>query len=246
MLELIEDLPDGVVGVKAVGTVTREDYIQVLEPLMDTARREGHKVRLLYYFGPEFERFSAGGAWEDARMAPSSLRLMEGCAVVSDVHWIRESVNFARLLMPCPMRVFASDDRDQAAAWLAELPQSGGLTRRLLTDIGVLVVEPQGPLRATDFDHLALLVDPWIESEGELNGLVIHAEHFPGWESIGGFIRHAKFLRDHHRKIDRVALATDIKLAELAPHLAEHFVKAEIRSFGYDELDAAVAWAAEG
>ena len=32
-------------------------------------------------------------------------------------------------------------------------------------------------------------------------------------------------------------------MAELAPRLAEHFIRAEIKRFGYDELDEAVVWA---
>jgi|HubBroStandDraft_5_1064220.scaffolds.fasta_scaffold123767_2 hypothetical protein len=31
--------------------------------------------------------------------------------------------------------------------------------------------------------------------------------------------------------------------AQLAPHLAAHFVKAELKHFGYGELDRAVEWA---
>jgi hypothetical protein len=42
----------------------------------------------------------------------------------------------------------------------------------------------------------------------------------------------------------RVALAVDSTLADLAPRGAEHFGRAELRHFGYDELDDAVAWAA--
>jgi hypothetical protein len=45
--------------------------------------------------------------------------------------------------------------------------------------------------------------------------------------------------------VRRVALASDSKLADVAPKLAEHFVQAEVRRFGYDELDAAIAWAGE-
>jgi hypothetical protein len=51
-------------------------------------------------------------------------------------------------------------------------------------------------------------------------------------------------LHDHHRKINRVALAVDSQLAELAPRAAEHFVHAEIRNFRYEELETAIAWAA--
>jgi hypothetical protein len=51
-------------------------------------------------------------------------------------------------------------------------------------------------------------------------------------------------VRDHHRRVGRVALAADSKLANLAPRLAEHLVQAEVKSFGSDELDEAIAWAA--
>ncbi|MGW0885479.1 STAS/SEC14 domain-containing protein [Streptomyces sp. NPDC002671] len=30
------------------------------------------------------------------------MRLFEGCAVVSDISWIRESTRLASFLMPCP------------------------------------------------------------------------------------------------------------------------------------------------
>ncbi|MET7425904.1 STAS/SEC14 domain-containing protein [Dactylosporangium sp. NPDC005555] len=38
-------------------------------------------------------------------------------------------------------------------------------------------------------------------------------------------------------------MAADSKLADLLPHLAKHFVRAEVQHFGYDELDDAVGWA---
>ena len=52
-----------------------------------------------------------------------------------------------------------------------------------------------------------------------------------------------RFIRDHHRKVKRIALASDTKLASLAPRIAELFIQAEVKSFGYDEVDAAIAWA---
>jgi hypothetical protein len=98
-------------------------------------------------------------------------------------------------------------------------------------------------LRAQDFDDLALTADTWIEAHGELQGLVIHAGAFPGWENLASLVRHMRFVRDHHRKIKRIALAVDSKLAGLVPHIAEHFVKAEIKTFGFDALSDAIAWA---
>ena len=107
----------------------------------------------------------------------------------------------------------------------------------------MIVVEVTQALRAQDFDALAMTADAWIESHGSLQGLVVHAREFPGWEDLGGLSRHLRFVRNHHRSVRRVALAVDGRLASLAPLLADHFVKAELKSFGYGELEGAIAWA---
>ena len=243
MLKIIEGLPAEVVGVEASGTVTKEDYEEILDPIVDQARREGRRLRFVYQLGPDFDHFSGSAVLEDARLGLSSMWVFEAIAIVTDVPWLRKSLGFIRFLMPCPVRLFANEALDEAAAWLASLPEGEGLHHRLLSDRGVLVVEPKGPLRAADFDALALVVDPWIADHGELKGLVIHTADFPGWKDMGGFLRHVRFVHDHHRKVRRIALAADTKLADLVPSIVEHFVGAEVRHFGYDELDQAIAWA---
>lgn len=244
MIERLSDLPAGVDGLRAKGTVTREDYDSVVQPLLDEARSQGRRLRFLYHFGPEFHGFTAGAAWEDVRLGLRYLRLFERCAIVSDIGWIRETSRLVGVLLPCPVRVFGDGQWPQALAWLASSATEGGLPHRLLPECGVLVVEPDRPLRSEDFDALAMAVDPWIEAHGELRGLVVHAREFPGWENLGSVFRHLRFVRDHHRKIGRVALCAGGKLAALAPRLAEHFVAAEVQHFDYDEFDRAVAWAA--
>jgi hypothetical protein len=104
-------------------------------------------------------------------------------------------------------------------------------------------VEVKAALRARDFDALALTADTWIVAHGSLRGLVIHAREFPGWESLSAFLRHVRFVHDHHRKVGRIALAVDGKLAALAPQIGEYFVHAEVKNFGFGDVDAAVAWA---
>jgi len=243
MLERLVSLPVGIDGVKAVGKVSQQDYQQVFDPLIDDARRANRRLRLLYQFGPEFEGFTAGGVWEDASVGLRSLRLIEGLAIVSDVSWIRDSSRLLAFFMPGPVRHFGNVQFADAVAWLQSLPQDAGVSHRLLADRGVIVVEVTQALRARDFDELAVTADTWIEGHGRLQGLVIHARRFPGWENLGGLIRHARFVRDHHRKIARIAIAADGELATLAPRLGEHFVQAEVKSFPFDAVESAIAWA---
>jgi hypothetical protein len=223
--------------------VSKEDYVRTFEPLIDGARREGRRLRLLYELGPDFEGFTAGAAWEDAKLGFRSLRLFDGCAIVTDAMWLRDATRFVGFMMPCPVKSFAIAERHHAIEWLSSLPEGTAASHRLLPDVGVIVVEVKQALRAQDFDALALTADAWIEAHGHLEGLVIHAREFPGWENLGSLIRHVQFVRDHQRKIRRIALVADTKLVSLAPRFAEHFIEAEIKTFGYDDLHNAIAWA---
>jgi len=110
---------------------------------------------------------------------------------------------------------------------------------------GVLTVNPRAPLEKGDFAQLAKTVDPYIEKHGVLAGLLIEAPSFPGWDSLGAMAAHFRFVRDHHRKVKRVALVTDSPLGNVAQHLASHFVSAEIRHFPASALAAARQWVAE-
>lgn len=244
MLEKLTNVPEGVVGVRAVGLVSREDYEKVLEPLIDEARRGGRRIRFLYQFGPEFEGFTPGAAWEDAKIGLRHLRSFAACGVVTDRAWIRDSTRIAGFFLPCPVRVFPNAELPKAIEWLGAVPRENGLTHRLVAERGVLVIEAKHALSAEDFDALALAVDPWLEAHGDLRGVVIHARAFPGWHSLGGLIRHVQFVRDHQTKVKRIALAVDGTLAGLASRVGEHFVRAEVRVFSSDQVDEALAWAA--
>jgi len=104
------------------------------------------------------------------------------------------------------------------------------------------LIEPNGPLSRDDFDAIARHIDPVIEAGGQLDGLIIKTRSFPGWESLDGLIEHFRFVRDHHRSIQRVALVTDTPLANLLPAIVGHFVSAEVRQFNFDDDDDAIEW----
>jgi hypothetical protein len=77
-------------------------------------------------------------------------------------------------------------------------------------------------------------------------GLLIHAEKFSGWDSFAALTTHIRFVHDHHRKIERVAIVTDSNLGKLAQALAKHFVAAEVRHFAFDKYADAMLWLESG
>ncbi len=44
----------------------------------------------------------------------------EKVAVVSDIHWMNDSVKLFRFLMPVPVKIFSNDELDKAKAWVSE------------------------------------------------------------------------------------------------------------------------------
>ncbi len=106
----------------------------------------------------------------------------------------------------------------------------------------VLHVRPKGPLTAEDFASLAAQLDPFVEETGGLQGLLIEAREFPGWDNLGAMLKHLRFVRNHHHRIGKVALVTDSRLGDLAESLAGHFVAAQVKHFPADQLPAAHAW----
>jgi len=116
----------------------------------------------------------------------------------------------------------------------------------LLRDRGILVITPDGPLEKADFEQLAREVDPVIASKGRLAGVMVCARSFPGWRSLDAFASHLKFIADHHRQIERIAVVTDSALLKVMPHIAELFLHPKVRHFGFEDRDRAMAWLETG
>jgi SpoIIAA-like len=106
----------------------------------------------------------------------------------------------------------------------------------------ILYLRPKSALERDDFVQLGKMIDPYIENNGKLAGLIIEVTKFPGWESLGAMSAHLRFVRDHHKHIKKIALVTDSALGNVAEHLMSHFVSAEIRHFPAGGLEAAKQW----
>lgn len=242
MIENIPDLPAGIDGLRSSGSLTREDYDRFVVPLVDGALRENRRLRCLVEI-PSFTGISPAAALEDVSLGLRVLRAFDGCAIVTDMEWLAQATRLGAFLMPYPVRVFPAAERAAAIAWLQALPAVARITHRVLPEAGVVVVEATDPLRVQDVQELAGVIDGWLGEHAGLHGLVLHAAAFPGWENIEGLVAHLRFVLEHHKQIDRIAVAADGRIAVAGSQLAEHVVHAEVRRFGYADLDAAIAWA---
>ncbi len=120
------------------------------------------------------------------------------------------------------------------------------LTVNLNEKEGIAILEPDGKLSEEDFKSAAMIIDPFIEKSGKLNGIIIHVRSFPGWESFSALIKHLKFIKEHHKRVSHVGFVTDSPIGSFAEHVASHFVSAEIKRFSFNELEDSKKWILDG
>ena len=116
------------------------------------------------------------------------------------------------------------------------------INHTLLQAEGILIITPEAPLESTDFERLAQEIDPYIETNGKLHGLMIDAESFPGWKDFAGLVAHLKFVKNHHQKIQKIAVVSDSSVLSFAPKIASHFVQADIKHFSRSQREDALHW----
>lgn len=122
MIRTIEDMPPGTIGLEAVGKVTDDDYRDVLVPAVSQAL-ERDDVRLMYVLGEDFDSYSPGAVWAETKLWAGHLKRWKKVAIVSDADWLENSVNAFHWLMPGDVKVFETDDVDDAKRWLVGLDE---------------------------------------------------------------------------------------------------------------------------
>jgi hypothetical protein len=121
MIERIDDLPAGVIGLRASGKLTKEDYETVLEPALKEAAASG-EARVLFEL-PDFNGLEPNAMWQDIKTGLGVELKERGAwkklAVVSGVDWVSKAMRLFAWAMPGELRVFQMDELDKAREWVA-------------------------------------------------------------------------------------------------------------------------------
>lgn len=117
MIESMHDLPAGVIGFEASGTLRAEDYRDVLLPAVEEAAASGD-VRLVLVM-PHFEGLTGGALWQDLKMGVEHLGGWRRIAFVTDIEWMTHLTAMFGWMTPGELKHFPLDQLDAAIAWAA-------------------------------------------------------------------------------------------------------------------------------
>jgi SpoIIAA-like len=141
MIEIIEGLPENVVGLVVKGRLTKGDCSEILLPKLIKSLDWHYRLRLYYEIRSRFP----GAGWEAVGLGLDHMP-WERVAIVTDVASVRHAVQALRLLLPAEIRVFETSRMAQGLAWItaqdARPPRAAGAPgRRRRLELSLPVAE---------------------------------------------------------------------------------------------------------
>ncbi len=118
MIEILSRSHDNILGIKATGKVTAEDYETVIIPKLDSLLAEHDRCKFMYYLSSEFEGFELGAMWDDAKYAGGHIDKFDKVALVGGPKWIEWSTKISSLFIKAEVKTFPLEQLDEAWNWL--------------------------------------------------------------------------------------------------------------------------------
>ena len=237
MIDAMEGLPEGTLGFRFRGKVTAADYRSVLTPSLERGLEQHERLKLLAVLAEDFEAYELGAAWEDSKELLRHWGGFERLAVVSEVPWVRLAMQVFAPALPCPVRLFANDQVEDARRWLAESLGTIHLSR----EGEVVTARLIGSLEASAYQRAEPEIDT-LFSEIEGVRLLLDLRDFDGWSGLGALGHHLGLIRDHRRFLRRVAVVGDAAWQKLAERAVSRFLPAESRFFPSADHALAETW----
>ncbi|HVX01373.1 MAG TPA: STAS/SEC14 domain-containing protein [Candidatus Babeliaceae bacterium] len=119
MLQQITDLPPTVVGFRATGKVTSQDYETVLLPAVDKQVKETDKLNYLFVLDTDISDFNIGALMDDAKAGIKYYGKWHKIAIVSDQNGVNKFTDIFGHLLPGQTRSFTLSQLDEAKKWVA-------------------------------------------------------------------------------------------------------------------------------
>lgn len=121
MIEVLQDMPDGVAGIRVSGRLSGDDLREVrpaLEKLSD-----GREIRIVEVIASDYEGFGPGGLSEDIKLGFGILLRHHSAftwiAVVTDKEWVAHTLHALGWMVPGEIKLFGLDQLETATEWAA-------------------------------------------------------------------------------------------------------------------------------
>ncbi|MDT5008984.1 MAG: hypothetical protein QOH57_601 [Mycobacterium sp.] len=121
MIEVLQDMPKGVIGIRVSGRLLGED-LREFKPIMEDLLQTG-EIRIVEVIASDYQGFGPGGLVEDLKLGFGALfqrhSAFKRIAVVSDKEWVAHTLHALAWMVPGELAMFRLDKLDYAKEWAA-------------------------------------------------------------------------------------------------------------------------------
>jgi hypothetical protein len=121
VIERMDGMPTGTVGLRASGKLSKDDYTGVLEPALREGVESG-ELRLLFVL-TDFDGLEAAAIPEDMKTGLKAWARDHSAwkrfALVTDVEWVAKAMHMFTWLTPGEVLIRDLDGLEEARAWVA-------------------------------------------------------------------------------------------------------------------------------
>jgi hypothetical protein len=125
VIEHLDDLPAGVLGFRASGKITGDEYREMMKPIYATLE-QGEKINIYFELASDFGGLDVGAMWEDLKAAGSvglkHRSSWQKMALVTDKSWLKHAAAVVGPLAPGELRVFDLAETGPAKSWISQPP----------------------------------------------------------------------------------------------------------------------------
>lgn len=119
MFEILEESHGNVLGVRASGKLTKEDYDEILIPRVEAIYGEEGKVHLLFYMDEDFKGWEPMAMVEDFKVGIGKYgNDFDKFALVGGPEWVKLLMDLDSFLIKAEIKIFAVDQLGEAWDWL--------------------------------------------------------------------------------------------------------------------------------
>jgi len=115
-IEYYENDITNIVEISVDGKITKEGYMECIEPMIKFIERNG-KVKILEEI-KSCDGFEMSVLWEGIKFDFNHLKDFSHCAIVTDTGWIGVMARVANLIPSCEVRLFPLSEKEEARKWL--------------------------------------------------------------------------------------------------------------------------------
>lgn len=119
MIEIMNDLPPHVVGFRATGKVTKEDYENILMPVVDAQSKNFKQLNFILLLDTDVSNYTFGAWVDDALVGWKHLMHWHRVAIVSNRDVIKKITDIFGHLVPGEYKGFKTEDLEEAKKWVA-------------------------------------------------------------------------------------------------------------------------------